>query len=367
MAKYQELMGSTSGWGYLAACKALPFLLLGPLSGYLVDKKSRRWLIVASDSVRFVLVMGIAFCSSIPIFFTLVFLTSCFETIYFPAMKSFATQMLPPSQLLRFNSLEETMRSLLNIVGVGLSGALLGIIGVKSCFIVDALSFFASATNVLLLRLPAHTLALKANLEASEANLQSGWRMILQNKAVWFPIALWTFIVLLVAFESPLLFPLVVLRNWPGGASAAGYIFASASLGALIASLGFVQSFTRFFNLWICAIVLAFDALALQILGTTSQFAVGLGIAFIFGVTEVLFRTFSVTTIQYQIPKHAVGRIFASIAMVQEPIRVVAMAGSGAIVSHWSVESGFWCGVYFEYAVALLTILYALSKWKRHV
>lgn len=369
MAKFFELSGSADGWAYLAAVKVLPFVLFGVLLGYLTDKCNRKAIIFASDFCRFLLYIAIAFCQDLNLFYGLVFLSSMFEAAYLPTYKSFVTDILKKNSLLGANSIEETVRSTLAILGVALSGVLIGWVGVKTCFLLDAATYLFSALNILtipgLRAIAQGAHEAPENPEGQEPLLKQVLRGLSEIKSrheIHYPLFLWTFIVLIVAYEAPLFFPLAVEKGWDG-AAAVGYMYAAVSLGSFLSSLYLLRTGNSpVKDLAMVSLVIFIDATVLWGIIQIPVYSVALSIAFLLGVTETLFRTYAVTEVQKNIPKETVGRVFSCVSTLQEPMKILAILAAGSLVQGFSAITAFNSAIGMEYVVGILTGVWVLEK-----
>jgi MFS family permease len=371
MAKFMELTGSTQGWAYLLAMKAVPFLLFGWFAGYAADRFNPCLLLLMAHALRFAIYLGIAFCRQLDVFYWLVFLSSIMETLYIPAYKSLIPRLLEKDQLLGANSLEETVRSSVAILGIACSGLLIGWAGIRACFVLDAMTYGLAALNLLLIgRLPlrmmpiANPISGEDRLAAFRRELGQGFSVIKASQAIRYPVFLSVFLVFLIGFEMPMFLPMAVEKGW-NGALATGYTYAAASIGSLFASLLLLRrQESPIRHLWLVSLIILADAGILLGIVLAPRLAVALPVALGLGFTETLFRTYSVTEIQRNTAIDTVGRVFSTLASIQEPIKILSMMLSGIAVSLISARTGLMIAVGLEVAVGLLTALYVYLSWQ---
>jgi DHA3 family macrolide efflux protein-like MFS transporter len=356
MAKFQGLADSPSAWPFLAAAKGLPFALFGVLLGYLTDRFDRRKVLFVADFCRFWLYLAIAGCSSLRSLYVLVFLSSIFEAAYLPAYRSLVTTLLDPDELLAANSMEETVRSLVNIGGVAASGVLVSLAGVRLCFCIDATTYLVSAINMLLI--PALQGYVGGNTEgALKVELFRGMRLIRTTRALFLPLLVSTLVTFLIAFEAPLFFPLVTEKGW-GGAAATGYIFAAVCVGSLLSSLCLLRhDRSPITTARGVALILLLDAACLVGVVWPRPFIAALVLSFGLGVTETCFRTFSVTRIQEVVPAEALGRVFATTSMLHEPLKILCMLAAGALLQVTTAQMALFSAAAMELVCALALFL----------
>ncbi|HXV04161.1 MAG TPA: MFS transporter [Gaiellaceae bacterium] len=149
----QQLTGSTAAVAGTAIAIALPQLLVGLLAGVMVDRWSRRRVMIASDLVRAGLVLGfIAVTSSerLWLLYLIAFTQSAVGTFFNPARAAFLAEVLPSDRLLPANSLSEMSRVVAGVAGVAAAGVLASLGSLSVVFVVDSITFLVSAGLVAL-------------------------------------------------------------------------------------------------------------------------------------------------------------------------------------------------------------------------
>ena len=152
-----HLTGSTAAIAAMAICLAIPPLTIGLFAGAYVDRADRRRIMLASDLLRSVTVLGfvlVGSAESLWLLFILAFVQSSVGTFFAPARGAVIPKVVPPEGLLAANSVAQATRVVSGIVGAGIAGLMIGVLGVFwPAFVLDSLSFLASF--VLILGLPA--------------------------------------------------------------------------------------------------------------------------------------------------------------------------------------------------------------------
>lgn len=127
----------------------LPFLLFGPLFGALVDRYSRKKLMLFADIMRAALVAFIPLIwintHSLVLVTLLIFLLGSFSALFAPAKMSIITNITDKDILLQANSLIVTTGMMATLVGTLLAGAVIKITGVKTGFYINSLTYIISA------------------------------------------------------------------------------------------------------------------------------------------------------------------------------------------------------------------------------
>lgn len=138
--------------------RAIPMTLAGPLAGVLLDRMDRRRIMIGSDLVR--AVIAVAFVFGIPAGRTwLLYVLSALLMFASPFFTAGRSAILPAiateGELHTANSLTQMTRWSAQTVGSLLGGAWIAGFGYEVAFLLNALSFVASAWCIWKLRLPA--------------------------------------------------------------------------------------------------------------------------------------------------------------------------------------------------------------------
>lgn len=152
MARYT---GSAQALGTIIIVRMLPMLLLGPFSGVLADRFNRRDLMVVADLTRAVTVLGFLFVDSAADIWLIYVLTAVqfsLGTLFEPARSAMIPAVTQPEERVAANALGSLTWSTLLAVGAALGGLTSGLLGAEAAFLVDSVSFLASA--LLLVGLP---------------------------------------------------------------------------------------------------------------------------------------------------------------------------------------------------------------------
>lgn len=150
-----SLTGSGLAVGITFAIRLIPYLIFGPLGGMLADRLSKKRVMIATDLIRAVFALTpllVREPADIWLIYVSSFLLSAGEAIYAPARMSAIPRLVRKEHLLHVNSLEEVMTGLVLIGGSISGGFVAALLGVEVSFLLNALSFLATA--LLLARLP---------------------------------------------------------------------------------------------------------------------------------------------------------------------------------------------------------------------
>lgn len=151
------LTGSKLLLGTLFAVNALPAIIFSPFSGVLVDRFSKKKVIIIGDLGRGIVVLltGIMFYYNILRpwhLFMFTFLNSIFEVLTSPARAVITTLILPKDMMLKASSFSTSVTSFGELIGMGLAGVIIATMGVSGAIIIDSFTFILSAIIVSILK-----------------------------------------------------------------------------------------------------------------------------------------------------------------------------------------------------------------------
>lgn len=148
--------GSATLAGLVLAAQTLPFALVSPFAGVIVDRIDRKTVMITADVVRAVLALGLLAARSeetIWIAFVILVVLSVFSAFFEPASSAALPNVVGVRDLARANVLMGSAWGTMLVVGAALGGLVSSTLGNDAAFIGDAASFAVSA--LLLVRVKA--------------------------------------------------------------------------------------------------------------------------------------------------------------------------------------------------------------------
>ena len=128
-----------------------PFTLFAPFAGAFVDRWSRRKVMIVTDLVRTVVAFGFLFVrrpQDLWIAYVCMTLLSFFGTFFEAAKNAAVPNITGERDLLAGNALMFSSRFLLMSLGAALGGWTSALLGYQAAFVINAISFLASAYSV---------------------------------------------------------------------------------------------------------------------------------------------------------------------------------------------------------------------------
>ncbi len=154
---YAYDQGGAAAVGLVGLIRLVPAAFVAPFSASLVDRFPRTAMMIASDVIRFALMVGaaatIAAGGPAPVVYALVGLSNIAGTVFRPAKAALLPALVrSPSELTAANVASSTLESVGTFLGPALGGALLAVSSVQVVFAANGASFLWSAFLVLGLR-----------------------------------------------------------------------------------------------------------------------------------------------------------------------------------------------------------------------
>jgi len=155
-----QTTGSASNFALTALCGVLPQMLVSPLAGGLVDRYSRRRMMILGDSGAAACTLALAalfFSGQIQpwhIFLGTALSSAC-GALQGPAYAALVATAVPAAQLARANGMIQLGQGLAEVLAPAAAGALLAVIGVPGVLLLDLATFVVAVTSVALVQLPS--------------------------------------------------------------------------------------------------------------------------------------------------------------------------------------------------------------------
>ncbi|MFL6230303.1 MAG: MFS transporter [Pyrinomonadaceae bacterium] len=168
----QHLTGSGRAVGLIFVTRFLPSVFISPLSGVVADRLNRRQIMIASDLVRAVVVLGFLLVrrpEQVWIIYALTVLQLTFSTFFEPAKSAAIPSVVPPREIVAANAITSVTWSAMLTLGAAAGGFVTGWVGTDAAFVIDSLTYLASAALIARLTLPKRTPRPKQKLTIAKA------------------------------------------------------------------------------------------------------------------------------------------------------------------------------------------------------
>jgi MFS family permease len=167
-----NLTGSGRAVGLVLVARFLPTFFIGPLSGVLADRFSRRSIMIISDLLRAIVVLGFLMvrrADQMWLVYTLTVLQLGFSTFFEPAKTAAIPSIVSDRELLPANAIASVTWSAMLTLGAAVGGLVTGWFGTDAAFVLDSFTFIGSALLVASVRFPPRPIREKSKITVAKA------------------------------------------------------------------------------------------------------------------------------------------------------------------------------------------------------
>jgi MFS family permease len=167
-----RLTGSSRSVALIMVARFLPSVVMGPLSGVVADRFSRRSIMITADLLRAVVVLGFLLVrrpEQMWLVYVLTVLQLAFSAFFEPAKTAAIPSIVSDRELLPANAIASVTWSVMLTLGAAIGGFVAGWFGTDVAFVLDSLTFVASAMLIATVRFPKRPPRPKAKLTIGKA------------------------------------------------------------------------------------------------------------------------------------------------------------------------------------------------------
>lgn len=346
--------------------------LLSSFAGVITDRFNRKSLMIVTNFGQGFLVLLLIFSLSldgltqISYILFLTFLISFLSTLHEPTKKSIIPMIVKKREILKANSVLQSLMNSIWILGPLLGGGLITFLGYEAGFVFNSLTFFVSLIFILPLKLPS-------NINNSPSPFLEEFKQgfgYLKKKKLVLLLTLSTFIMMLGAGGVNALMAAVPkdLYNFTTGmgyslflsAVGIGWVFGSS---LLVKFSNKIRSKETKVKIWFLSRIIS----GATIIGVV--YAGGFQLAALIWLAHGVFNSFhdsiEDTLIQETVKKKITGRIFGIKGTLEESASIISMAICGLIYEIYNVVASFTYSGSLEIFSAFFLIL-LLAYWAKN-
>ena len=311
--------------GLTTAARYAPILLLSPYAGLLVDRDSKRHVLLATQTGLGLVsaALGVSVLTgSIRLWQVVVLavLFGTFSAVDNPARQAFTQEVVGRDLVRNAVTLNSTMVNVARVIGPAIAAVLVSTVGIGWCFVVNAVSFgFVIAS---LLSLDTRLLHPVPPVPRRRGQLRDGLRYAVGVPAIIRPLLMMA-LVGTFTFEFEVSLPLLAETTFHGTGTTYSWLIGALGAGAVAGGLYAARS-ARTGVARLIRAVLGY-AIAVGLLAAAPTLATAIAACVLTGVASVIFLTTGNATIQLASDPEYRGRVTALWSM--------ALVGSTAIGS----------------------------------
>jgi MFS family permease len=342
-----QLTGQGVAVAALVAAEILPVLVLGPVAGVIIDRFSRKAVLIGADLVRAVLVFSLIWPQGAWHAYLVAAGLAAGNTFFNPTVQAVIPTITTDEQRLAANSVAWSTGRLVQILASAVAGGLIAFLGTRVAFGLNAVTFLVSALLIARLHIPAHAGQLaeqmKRGLRRFFTDARSGLafargdsfvsRLLLVQALASFATGA-TGAMLVVLAEEHLQLP-------PAGfAWLIGAIGAGALVGPLIPNV-LATDYRDARWLFVPYVIRGIGDVLLAIVASLPA---ALGILFVYGLNTSTGMVVFSSTVQGVVPDRVRGRVFTLLDVTWNTMRLLSLAVGGLVVNVFGIRLLFWAG-----------------------
>lgn len=335
-----DLTGSGLAMGSLMLFSVLPNAVVSPFAGVIADRYNKKRIMFLAELIRaacIILIPILMFTKTIQLWhiYLISVVVSIAESFFEPTAGITFLLVIGKKDMPVYNSVVTISNHIMRILGYSLSGIMMATVGKELIFIIDSITFLASAVVSMIVKIP---IIEKMNTEKQsdfKSELLSGFKYVLSNKIIMSII----FVILLIQFlGTPLdtYIPLIIDKILNISKTWSGYFATSTIIGAILGNILYPilnKTSMKLHHLYLYGIAL----LGLSI-GFSGYLLYPVYYAFMFfmvGTIGSLISVWSFTEIQLLVDISYLGRVFSiltMISLISAPLAGVVFGGLADIV-----------------------------------
>jgi MFS family permease len=313
-----KLTNSGAALGIVSALQYIPILLLGTYGGVVADRFPKRNILYATQSAAglLALILGVLVATNTVTLWMVYVLAFCLGLVNSfdnPTRQTFVVEMVGEDKLRNAVTLYSSMVNMSRVIGPTIAGALIALVGLAPCFIINGISYMAVVIMLAVMR-PGELYSAPP-VPAARGQLREGFRYVLTT-----PILRDTLLMMAVVgtftYEFQVSLPLLAQFTFHGDASSYAFLTGSFGVGAVVGGLAIASQRKNSPNILILAAFL-FGSFVLAASQMPSLYLSGFTLV-LAGVSSIFFTSLGNTILQLSSSPQMRGRVmsFWSIAFL---------------------------------------------------
>jgi MFS family permease len=332
--------------GIMGALQFIPVLLFSVFAGSLIDRVSKRNIIIATQAFSIFL----SLTSAIPIWaghiniyhiIALAIFQGFINTFDMPARQAFISDLVEPKNLVNAIAINSSVFNAARIIGPAFAGLLMGYFGIAVCFLLNAFGFIIAQLLVLRINIP---FIKNAGIQNSKPSILSDTRMGLiylsKNKNLY-KILLSVAAMGIFALNFNILIPILSSNVFNQTEAGFGLLMTAMGIGSFIGAL-LLAAKSKFISGKITLVVMPFIvSLLLIFTGVINDYYIVMFLLALSGLSNTLFFTSANSSLQLMTTDEYRGRINSLYTLVYGGTAPIGNFLAGIITEKYGVQYGF--------------------------
>lgn len=330
----------------------LPHAILGPFIGALVDRHSRKAVMIAADltiaSATLVLIMFFFIGEpSVWVIYLILTVRSIGSAFHMPAMQASIPMIVPEERLTSASGVTQLIQSASYALGPALAALMIGAFSIEYVMMIDVLGAVIATITLLVVSIPNPEKSIKdAENTGMLKEVLHGIKTLREYKGL-FNLTVISSIYMIIYIPVGSLFPLMVRGHFQGGAFEASAVEVAFAVGMFLGSivLGVIGDKLKKDFIISISILLMGIALVISALLPGSGFIAFVILSAIMGLSAPLFSGAYMALLQSKVDPSVLGRVMGvvnSMMLIATPLGLL-IAGPGSEklgIARWFLISG---------------------------
>lgn len=325
----------------------LPQALIGPFAGTMVDRHSRKMMMILADttvSLGSLLLFVSMYISepSITLVILVLVVRSLATAFHMPAMQASVPLLAPEEHLTKVAGWGQMVSSISYVAGPAIGMSLLAVSSLEWVLLFDVLGAAIACSIVLFIRIPSVPRTEKMVSSSFIVEMKEGYDAIVKHPLI-LKLTIVMTVVAVLYIPIGTYFPLMVRNHFEKGVVEAGIVEIAFAIGLIVGSslLGVLGDRFDKVNTMAAGMMLMGVALVISGFLSPSIFFVFIGMSCLIGLSGPLFSAPFYAYIQTEIEPHLLGRVFSFVTSLSLLATPIGLAVAGLFTEITSVATLF--------------------------
>lgn len=361
-----RLTGRGAAVAVLVLAEAVPVLLLGAIAGVVIDRFSRKAVLIGADLFRAALALSLAWPQGAWHAYLVAAGLAAGGTFFGPTVQAVIPALTTEEQRLAANSVNHTTEQVTQIVASVVVGGIIAFIGTGAAFALNAATFAVSALLIARLAIPPHAGQLdsgtKRGLGSYYGDALAGLGYALRDRFLSRLVLVQSLASLAHGGTEAMLVALAErhLKLAPSGFAS---LIAAIGVGALVGPLipnAFAGPHPDTRWLFVPFVIRGIGDVLIAVL---APLPVALFLLFVYGICASTGGVVFGAILQARVPDAMRGRVFTLMDVSWSALRLVSLVVGALVVDAIGIRALFWSGGSMLTLTGLLGLA-ILSRWE---